>query len=75
MHDDDRCSKWQIEHHGDSILHMARAPAIKSWRALQAELVQHRRLPDGLLWRSLRFSGDCVIMTRACINYSEGAEP
>jgi hypothetical protein len=49
MHDYDRCSKWQIQHHGNSILRMARAPTIKSWRALQAELVQHRRLPDGLI--------------------------
>jgi hypothetical protein len=42
-------SKWMIRHHGDSILRLGKAPPIKSWRPLQAELVQHRRLPDGLI--------------------------
>ena len=49
MHDYDKCSKWQIQHHGDSILRLGGARPIRLWRALQAELVQHRRLPDGLI--------------------------
>ncbi len=49
MHEYDKCGKYQIQHHGDSILRMARAPAIVSWKPVQTELVQHRRLPDGLL--------------------------
>jgi hypothetical protein len=49
MHEYDKCGKYQIQHHGDSILRMARAPAIVSWKPVQAELVQHRRLPDGLI--------------------------
>ncbi len=49
MHEYDKGCKWMIQHHGDSILRLGKAPAIKSWRALQAEFVQHRRLPDGFL--------------------------
>jgi hypothetical protein len=38
-----------IQHHGDSILRLAGVEGIVSWRALQAALVQPRRLPDGLI--------------------------
>ncbi len=49
MHEYDKCGKYQIQHYGDSILRMARVRAISSWKPVQAELVQHRRLPDGLI--------------------------
>ena len=49
MHDYDKSSKWLIEHHGDSILRLAGMSNIRSWKPLQAELVQPRQLPDGLL--------------------------
>jgi len=49
MHDYDRSSKWLIQHHGDSILRLAGIRNIESWRALQSEVVQPRRLPDGLM--------------------------
>src|SRR5438093_11166717 len=50
MHDDyDRGAKWMIQHHGDGILRLGRIGPIKSWRALAAEVVQPKRLPDGLL--------------------------
>lgn len=45
----DKSSKWLIQHHADAILHLGGVGQIKSWRALQAELVQPRKLPDGLL--------------------------
>jgi hypothetical protein len=45
----DRASKWLIGHHGDAILRLAGLTDIESWRAVQAEVVQPRRLPDGLL--------------------------
>jgi hypothetical protein len=45
----DRSSKWLIQHHGDSMLWLARVKNIRAWRPAQAELVQPRRLPDGLL--------------------------
>jgi hypothetical protein len=50
----DKSSKWLIEHHGDSILRLGGVRGIRWWRALQAELVQSRRLPDGLIEAKLR---------------------
>src|SRR6516164_4041808 len=49
MHKYDKSSKWLIQHHGDSILRMAGVHDIAAWTPLQAEPVQPRRLPDGLL--------------------------
>jgi hypothetical protein len=49
MQEYDKFSKWLIQHHGDSIPRLAGVRGIVSWRALQAELVQPRRLPDGLI--------------------------
>jgi hypothetical protein len=49
MHEYDKSSKWLIQHHGDSILRMAGVTDIDSWQPLQAELIQPRRLPDGLI--------------------------
>jgi predicted transposase YdaD len=45
----DRSSKWLIRHHGNSMLWLAQIRYIKAWRPAQAEVVQPRRLPDGLL--------------------------
>jgi hypothetical protein len=49
MHEYDRSSKWLIQHHGDSILRLGGLTNVVSWRPLQAEVVQPRQLPDGLL--------------------------
>jgi hypothetical protein len=49
MFDYDKTSKWLIQHHGDALLRLAGVRGVVSWRPLQAELVQPRRLPDGLL--------------------------
>src|SRR5215210_879136 len=49
MHEYDRGSKWLIEHYGASILRLAGVGDVVAWRALQAEVVQPRQLPDGLL--------------------------
>jgi hypothetical protein len=49
MHDDDKSTKWLIQHHGDAILRLAGVRDIAAWTPLQAEPVQPRRLPDGLL--------------------------
>jgi hypothetical protein len=54
MQDYDKSSKWLIQHHGDSILRLAGISEIESWKALQAELVQPRQLPDGLIEAQLR---------------------
>jgi hypothetical protein len=50
MRDDkDRSSKWLITHHGDSILRLAGIHGFRSWKPVQAEIVQPRQLPDGLI--------------------------
>jgi hypothetical protein len=49
MQEYDKSSKWLIQHHGDSILRIAGIDDLAEWRPLQAELVQPRRLPDGLI--------------------------
>jgi len=49
MHDYDKSTKWLIPHHGDFILRLGGVRDIATWKALQAEPVQPRRLPDGLL--------------------------
>ena len=45
----DKSSKWLIQKHGNGILYLGGVRDVRNWRALQAELVQPRRLPDGLL--------------------------
>ena len=54
--DKDRSGKWLLSHHGDSILRLGGITGFTSWRALQAETVAPRRLPDGLL--EVRFPGE-----------------
>jgi hypothetical protein len=49
MFEFDKSSKWLLGHHGDAILRLAGLPAPVAWRAVQAEVVQPRQLPDGLL--------------------------
>jgi predicted transposase YdaD len=55
MHEYDKSSKWLIQHHGDSILRLGGIREIESWTPLQAEIVQSRRLPDGLI--EVRYRG------------------
>jgi hypothetical protein len=45
----DKGSKWLLQHHADAILRLAGVPGVRSCRALAAELVQSRQLPDGLV--------------------------
>jgi hypothetical protein len=45
----DRTSKWLIQHHGNSILHMGGVREPFTWKPLAAEVVQPRQLPDGLI--------------------------
>jgi hypothetical protein len=49
MQDYDPNSKWMIRHHGAAILRMAGFGNIGPWKAVQAEPVHPRRLPDGLI--------------------------
>ena len=52
----DKSSKWLIQHHGDSMLRLAKVERIAAWRPAQAEVVQPRQLPDGLL--EVRLEGE-----------------
>lgn len=54
MHECDKSSKWLIQHHGDAILRLAGVVDVESWRPLQAEVVQPRQLPDGLIEATCR---------------------
>ena len=54
MQEYDKSSKWLIQHYGASILRLAGVHDIESWRPLQAEVVQPRQLPDGLIEALLR---------------------
>ncbi len=47
--DQDKTSKWIIKHHGNSLLFLGGAGPIRRWKATQPEVVQPRKLPDGLL--------------------------
>jgi len=51
----DPSSKWMLEEQGASILYLAGARGVLSCRARKAEVVQPRKLPDGLL--EARFAG------------------
>jgi predicted transposase YdaD len=51
----DPSSKWMLEEHGDSFLYLAGARNVLSCQARKAEVVQPRKLPDGLL--EARFAG------------------
>lgn len=54
--DKDRSGKWLLTHHGDAVLRLGGITGFSAWRALQAETVAPRRLPDGLL--EVRFPGE-----------------
>jgi predicted transposase YdaD len=45
----DKSSKWMLQAQGRGILFLAGAHSVRSCKALQAEVVQPRSLPDGLL--------------------------
>jgi hypothetical protein len=56
MHQFDKSSKRLIEHKGDSMLRSAGVRDFTAWKPLPAELVQSRRLPDGVV--EVRSPGD-----------------
>jgi hypothetical protein len=49
----DKSSKWLIERHGNAILYLGGARGVRSWTAVQPELVQPSKLPDGLVRATL----------------------
>lgn len=71
MQDYDRTSKWLIQHHGDSILRIAGVHDLISWRPLQAELVQPRQLPDGLVEVQLAGQADPALFVLELATYPD----
>jgi hypothetical protein len=71
MHEYDKSGKWLIQHHGDSILRLAGVNDIESWQPLQAELVQPRRLPDGLIEVRRRGESDTDLYVLEIATYPE----
>jgi hypothetical protein len=49
MQEYDKCGKYMVQQHGDAILWMGGVHDVGVWKAVQAEPVQVRQLPDGLL--------------------------
>ena len=49
MQERDKGSKWLIGFHADALVRLAGIRRIASWKAVQAEPVEPRRLPDGLI--------------------------
>jgi hypothetical protein len=64
MHEFDKCGKYLIQHRGNSILRMGGVTDIARWATRQAEPVQHRQLPDGVLevWGSDQVKSDIFIV-------------
>jgi hypothetical protein len=64
MHEYDKCGKYLIQHRGNSILRMAGVNDIARWTPRQAEPVQHRQLPDGVLevWSPGQAQSDIFIL-------------
>ena len=54
MQERDRGDKWLIGFHADAVVRLAGIRRIVSWKAVQAEPVEPRRLPDGLIEVYLR---------------------
>jgi hypothetical protein len=71
MHDYDKSGKWLIQHHGDSILRLAGVDDIETWTPLQGELVQPRRLPDGLIEVRRRGESDLDLYLLEIATYPE----
>lgn len=71
----DRSSKWLLEHHGASILRLAGLGDLRAARSLQADLVQPRQLPDGLL--EVEFGGlrDLRLFLVEIATYAEARLP
>lgn len=67
----DRSSKWLIEHHGDALLRLGGVAGVQKWKPLQAELVQPRQLPDGLLEVTLADQPEPVLFLVEIATYPE----
>jgi hypothetical protein len=68
----DKGSKWMIQHYGGSIVRLAGVRDIAVWKPLQAELVQNRRMPDGMIevWRHGEVEPDVFVLEISTFPYT-----
>ncbi len=67
----DPSSKWMLEEHGASILYLAGERNVLTCKARKAEVVQPRKLPDGLLEARLAGSADSKLVLVEVATYPE----
>jgi hypothetical protein len=67
----DKSSKWLLEYHGSSVLRLGGLRDIGFCRSLQADVVQPRHLPDGLLEFRLRGQTRTRLMLVEVATYPE----
>lgn len=71
----DKSSKWLIQHHADAMLRLAGLHDVVEWKALQAELVQPRKLPDGLVEATLSGQQQKDLFLLEIFTYPDGRMP
>ena len=67
----DKSSKWLLEHHGRGVTQLGGLREVISTKAIQAEVVQQRQLPDGLLEVRLRGRREPVLILVEFCTYPE----
>ena len=67
----DPSTKWMLEEHGAAILYLAGVRSVVSCRALGAEVVQPRKLPDGLLEARFADSDELKLVLVEVATYPE----
>jgi hypothetical protein len=67
----DKSSKWLLEHHGRAVTLLGGLSEVTSSKAIQAEVVQPRQLPDGLLEVRLRGRREPVLILVEFCTYPE----
>src|SRR6185312_6511419 len=70
MHWRDIAGKWLIGFHADALVRLAGIRRIASWKAVQAEPVEPRRLPDGLIEIDLRGRSDPILVALEISTYA-----
>jgi predicted transposase YdaD len=71
----DKSSKWLLEHHGRAVALLGGLREVLSCKAVQAEVVQPRQLPDGLLEVRLAGRREPVLLLVEICTYPEKRVP
>jgi predicted transposase YdaD len=71
----DKSSKWLVEHQGKALAIVGGLTDVVSCQAVQADVVQPRQLPDGLLEVRLRSRAEPSLLLVEFCTYPEGRVP